>query len=292
MLITPLCDLLGIKVPIIQAGMTVFTSAELVAAVSNAGGLGTLGAWRRPNNDLVRQLGLIRELTDKPFAVNHVVPEISEDNLQLTLQAKPAVISFALDDPGEYVKRAHDVGSLVVHQVTTVQQAYQAAERGVDVIIARGGYVSPIATLIFVPQVVDAVSPTLVVAAGGITDGRSLAAVLMLGAVGANVGTRFLASKEAPISADWKNMIVEARSEDAVKVEVRSPLPENTGYGTAEQQGRQLQSASQEGSLNDLLPGTGESSGLIHDVLPAGEIVRNMATTAERVMEQAGEFLK
>lgn len=322
MLRTPLCDLLGISVPIIQAGMSVLSSAELVAAVSNAGGLGSLGAWRRPPENLSQQLSQIRELTDKPFAVNYVVPEINEDSLNLALQAKPAVISFALDDPGDNVKRAHDVGSLVVHQVTTVEQAYQAVQSGVDVIIAQGsesgGFGGSVATLPLVPQVVDAVDPVPVVAAGGIADGRSLAAVLLLGAVGANVGTRFLASSESPISNDWKDMIVQAKSEDAVKFEALntiSPMPGTKGYGTvvralrtdfidtwsnqleeagiqAEQLAGQLMSASQAGRLHELLPAAGESSGLIQDVLPAAEIIKGMIEKAEQVLQQSGRFLK
>ena len=322
MLRTPLCDLLGINVPIIQAGMSVLSSAELVAAVSNAGGLGSLGAWRRPPDNLSEQLSQIREMTDKPFAVNYVVPEINDDSLNITLQAKPAVISFALDDPGENVKRAHDAGSLVVHQVTTVAQAYQAAERGVDVIIAQGGesggFGGSVSTLPLVPQVVDAVDPVPVVAAGGIADGRSLAAVLMLGAAGANIGTRFLASLESPISDDWKNMIIRAKSEDAIKFEALnsiSPMPGTKGYGTvvralrtefidtwlnrqeeasnqAEQLGGQLMSASQEGRLHELMPVAGESSGLIEDVLPAAEIIEDMIKKAEQVLAQSERFLK
>ena len=120
------------------------------------------------------------------------------------VQARPAVISFALGDPGDLVKQAHDAGARVMLQVTTVAQAVEAAERGVDVIIAQGGeaggYCGSVSTMALVPQVVDAVSPIPVVAAGGIFDGRGIAAALMLGAVGVNMGTRFLASKEAPIS--------------------------------------------------------------------------------------------
>jgi NAD(P)H-dependent flavin oxidoreductase YrpB (nitropropane dioxygenase family) len=127
---TPLCDLLGIEFPIIQAGMGMGSSAELAVAVSNAGGLGSLGAWRRPPEDLENQLYVIRERTSRPFAVNHLVPELDETAFAMTLAAKPPVISFALGDPGELVKRAHDAGSLVVHQVTTVLQARQAVERG------------------------------------------------------------------------------------------------------------------------------------------------------------------
>ena len=156
MIRTPLCDLVGIEIPVIQAGMGMNTSAELVAAVSNAGGLGSLGAWRRPFDDLNRQLSEIRELTDQPFAVNHLVPELDEGNWANTLAARPAVISLALGDPGDLVSAAHDAGSLVILQVRTVEQADEAAERGVDVIIAQGGeaggFGGNIATLPLVPQ--------------------------------------------------------------------------------------------------------------------------------------------
>src|SRR4029079_12196132 len=161
------------------------------------------------------------------------------ESFRHTLRARPAVISFALDDPGDLIRQAHDVGSRVMLQVTTVAQAVQAAEHGVDVIIAQGteagGYGGTISTMALVPQVVDAVSPIPVVAAGGIFDGRGIAAALMLGAVGVNRGARFLASKEAPISEEWKQAILRAQSEQAVKVEVLndiSPVPGPAGYGT------------------------------------------------------------
>ncbi|MBI3325685.1 MAG: nitronate monooxygenase [Nitrospinae bacterium] len=221
MLRTHLCDLLGIEFPIIQAGMSRFTSAELVAAVSNAGGLGSLGCDLRPVADLTKQLALTRELTSRPFAVNHLLLTLNEEAFSLTLQARPPIISLAGGDPGDLVKRAHDVGIRVMQQVHTVQQARQAAERGVDVMIAQGGeaggHGGTVATFALLPQVVDAVSPIPVVAAGGIADGRGLAAALVLGAQGINIGTRFLASVEAPISQGWKKCIVEANSEDAVK---------------------------------------------------------------------------
>jgi enoyl-[acyl-carrier protein] reductase II len=321
MLHTPLCDLLGIEFPIIQAGMSIFTSAELVTAVSNAGGLGSLGAWQRSTEELTRQLVLIRESTTRPFAVNHIVPDLDEDTFGLTLAAMPPIISFALADPGDLVKRAHDAGSLVMHQVTTVQQAYQAAERGVDVIIAQGGeaggYGGNVATLALIPQVVDAVSPVPVVAAGGIADGRGLAAALVLGAAGINVGTRFLASVEAPISRTWKQMIVATDSEHAVKVEVLndiSPMPGTKGYGTvvralhtpfietweqrrdearhaAKQLQDELRAATKAGRLHELLPAAGQSAGLIHDILPAGEIVRRIIAEARHALERGAQLL-
>jgi enoyl-[acyl-carrier protein] reductase II len=185
MLQTPLCTLLGIEFPIIQAGMGVFTSAELAAAVSNAGGLGSVGTFLRPAEDLPQQLARLRAWTRRAFAVNHLVPTLDEGAFAHTLAARPPVIVLALGDPGDLVQRAHDVGSLVIQQVTTVPQAREAAARGVDVIIAQGGeaggYGGTIATFALLPQVVDAVRPLPVVAAGGIADGRGLAAALVLG---------------------------------------------------------------------------------------------------------------
>ncbi len=137
------------------------------------------------------------------------------------------------------VRQAHNVGSKVMIQVTTVTQAIEAAERGADVIVAQGGeaggYGGVVSTMALVPQIVDVVSPIPVVAAGGIFDGRGIAAAFMLGAVGINMGTRFLASIEAPIDDVWKAAIVLAQSENAVKVEVLNdiqPLPGTAGYGT------------------------------------------------------------
>src|SRR6202008_194020 len=126
-----------------------------------------------------------------------------------------------LDDPGDLIRQAHDVGSRVMLQVTTVAQAIQAAEHGGDVVIAQGtgagGFGGTLSTMALVPQVVDAVSPIPVVAAGGIYDGRGIAAALMLGAVGVNLGTRFLATVEAPVADAWKQAIAGAKSEDSIK---------------------------------------------------------------------------
>ncbi len=321
MLRTPLCDLLGIEFPVIQAGMGLFTVAELVAAVCNAGGLGSLGASQRPVDDLRRQLALTRILTDRPFAVNHLVPTLNEEAFALTLEAQPPIISLALGDPGDLVKRAHDVGILVIQQVHTVKHARQAAEREVDVIIAQGGeaggFGGMVAALALLPQVVDAVRPIPVVAAGGIADGRGLAAALVLGAQGVNIGTRFLASVEAPISAGWKQAILAAESEDVVKVEVWNdiiPLPGGGGYGTvpralrtpfieewqqrrndAKREAERLQSevitALQQGRFHEIVPFAGQTAGLIREILPAGEIVRRIVTEAEEALKRATQLL-
>src|SRR4051812_11064830 len=240
MLRTALCDVLGIDVPIILAAMGgTATSAEFAAAASNEGALGSIGSLFRSTAAVNRDIDVVRELTNRNFAVNHIPPTLDREAFRHTLAARPAVISFALGDPGDLVQQAHDVGSKVMVQVTTVAQAIEAAERGVDVIIAQGGeaggFGGTVSTMALVPQVVDAVSPIPVVAAGGIFDGRGIAAAFMLGAVGVNMGTRFLASKEAPIDNAWKEALVGAQSEEAVKVDALNdirPLPGTAGYGT------------------------------------------------------------
>src|SRR5882672_12286221 len=130
MLHTRVCELLGIEYPVIQAAMSPLTTPELVAAVSNAGGLGSIGAGMLSPADLRQRLARTRELTQRPFAVNYGVPMLNEESFALTLAAKPALVSFSLSDPGDLVKRVHDAGILVMHQVTTVQQARQVAEHG------------------------------------------------------------------------------------------------------------------------------------------------------------------
>jgi len=316
MLRTPLCDVLGIDVPIILAAMGSASSAEFAAAASNEGALGIIGSLFRTSAAIKRDIDVVKGLTNRNFAVNHIPPMLDADAFRHTLVARPAVISFALGDPGDFVRQAHGVGSKVVVQVTTVAQAIEAAERGADVIIAQGGeaggYGGIISTMALVPQVVDAVSPVPVVAAGGIFDGRGIAAAFMLGAVGVNMGTRFLASKEAPIEDEWKAAIASARSEDAVKVEVLNdiqPLPGTAGYGTvlrslptpfmeewstkraeARREGERLwteiQARARAGGRHETLLTAGQTSGGIKEILPVAEIIRQLTAEAAMVLSR------
>jgi len=316
MLRTRLCDILDIDYPIIQAGMGAATSAELVAAVSNAGGLGSLGAFLRPPDDFLNELATLSSLTNRSFALNDVVPALAEDTFTAALQARPKVLSLALAHPGDHVKRAHDAGVLVMHQITTVRQAVEAAECGVDIIVAQGGeaggYGGVVASLPLIPQVVDAVAPLPVVAAGGIFDGRGMAAALMLGAVGVNVGTRFLATPEAPFQ-EWKEPITGAASEDAVKVAFINdlmPVPGTVGYGTELRairtpvvdhwrERRQEARANPDDAIAKLaganranLPVSGQSAGGIREILPAQEIVRRFMQEAEEALQSAASFIE
>ena len=230
---------------------------------------------------------------------------------------EPAVVSYALGDPGELPTRVHHAGAVFVQQVHTLEQARTAAERGVDVLIAQGseagGFGGTVGALALLPQVVDAVAPLPVLVAGGVADGRGLAAALVLGARGANIGTRFLASTEAGIPLSWKQHIVEAESEDAVKVEfadaVFPPAPAD-GYAVlprvlrtpfvdewnakpesarsaAERLQSELAGAIAAGRAHELVPFTGQTAGLIDEVLPVAEIMRRIVSEAEEALRRA-----
>ena len=306
---TRFCELFGIELPILQAAIWPATSPELVAAVGEAGAIGSLGAVFEPAERLVEQIERVRALTDRPFVVNHVVPQLDEDAFAATLEARPAGISFALGDPGELVARAHEAGAKVIHQVHTVEQARDVADLGIDVFIAQGseaggqGMLAGVSTMALVPQLVDAVAPAPVLGCGGIADGRGLAAAIALGAAGANIGTRFLAAEEAAVGESWKRRIREVRSEDCVRFDAWAQIMPSRGYDVVPRvmrtefvdawQGRAEEAAAQaerlrgeivgsirSGRPDALTPFAGQSAGLIDDVLPAGEIVRALARGA------------
>jgi enoyl-[acyl-carrier protein] reductase II len=313
MLRTRFCELFEIEAPILQAAIWPATSPELVAAVSEAGGLGSIGAVNETADTVRARIERVRELTDRPFVVNHVVPRLNEEAFEVTLEARPAAVSFALGDPGDLVDRARAIGAKVIHQVHTVGQAREAAQYDVDLVIAQGseaggqGMLAGVGALALVPQVVDAVGPIPVLVAGGVADGRGLAAGLVLGAAGANVGTRFLASEEAAASEAWKQRIVEIESEEAVRFETWSAIMPATGYevvprvirtefvsrwegqadearGQAEQLRAEIMSSVSQGRQHEVTPFTGQSAGLISELLPAGEIVRRMVSEAEQAL--------
>ena len=314
---TPFCELLDIEFPILQAAIWPAASAELVAAVSEAGAIGTIAGIFSTADRLAEQIERVRASTDRPFVVNHVVPSLDEDAFQATLDARPAAVSFALGHPGELVERVHEAGLKAIHQVHTVAQARAAAELGVDVVIAQGveaggqGIAAGVGTMALVPQVVDAVAPIPVLAAGGIADGRGLAAALALGAAGANLGTRFLACEEASADDDWKRRIVETDSEDVIRFETWSAImpPRPPGAydvvprvirtdfvdkwesrprdaaAEAERLRAEIMGAVRGGRSHEVVPFTGQTAGMIRDVQPAAKIVQDLVAEAERVVK-------
>lgn len=318
MLRTPVCDLLGLDAPIMQGAFGPWTGAELTAAISEAGALGSVGTATLETDRVLAEIRRVRELTDRPFAVNFTSRPFVEEVFEAVLEEQPAVISHALGHPGDLPTRAHEAGALFVQQVHTVEQAQAAVAAGTDVVIAQGseagGFGGTIAALALVPQVVDALSPVPVLAAGGIADGRGLAAALVLGAQGVNIGTRFLASAEAAIHESWKRRIVASASHEAVKVAFAdavfppggaqaydsvSPRVLRTRFveewndrpqdarSAADRLRAELAAAIADGNAHELVPFTGQTVGLIDEVLPAAEIVRRLVADAEALLRRA-----
>jgi len=307
-LATPVCEVLGIELPIVQAGMATYTSAELVAAVSNAGGLGIIGALGRNRDDLRDEIKRVRALTSKPFGVNHVVCLINDECVELTLAQRVPVLSLSWGRSAELTARAHEAGIKVLHQVTTPEEAGGTAAEGADVIVAQGteggGHVgSSMSTMALVPQAVDNVKPVPVLAAGGIADGRGLAAAIMLGAQGAMLGTRFLATVECHARGHSKDALLNSLGSQTVASKfyddiqgtlwpgsvvraVRNPMLDEWARRADEWTANadQLRPALQAAVANGDFVLAGEAVGLIHDIVPAGELVKRIAAEAERLL--------
>jgi enoyl-[acyl-carrier protein] reductase II len=310
---TPLCELLGIEAPVVGAPFGPWEQVELAAAVCEAGALGSLGTTMRTVPELRAQWSRLRELTHRPFAINHTMRPFDEAAFAATLEARPHAISFHMTVPADLIARAHDAGILWIQQVVDRREAEEAVAAAVDVIVAQGGeaggHSGDVGTMVLVPQVVDVAGGIPVVAAGGIADGRGLAAALALGAQGVSMGTRFLASAELGIADAWKQRILDADATDAVKVvnsERALPpysrpgarvVPRSLATPLVEQLrlhpewidpasiGPRLREAVLAGGGDEYVPFAGQSAGLIDEVLPAAEIVRRVVAEAEEALE-------
>jgi NAD(P)H-dependent flavin oxidoreductase YrpB (nitropropane dioxygenase family) len=322
---TVLCERLGIDLPIIQAPMGGAVGPTLAAAVSNAGGRGMLVPWRADTDAVRQQIREIRALTSRPFGVNLNLEFPQEERLAVCLDERVPVISFFWRDPSSLVPRAKAGGAIVMHTVGSATAARQAVNCGVDIVIAQGweagGHVrGTVATMPLVPAVVDAVSPVPVVAAGGIADGRGLAAALALGAAGAWIGTRFLASHEAAIHPRYRERLLQANENDTVFLENlfevrwpnaphrtlrnktvdaweaagRPPPGKRPGEGEVIATSRsagpivRYQSytpgADADGDIDGMSLWAGQSVGLVSKLQSAGDIAREIAAEAEAIL--------
>jgi enoyl-[acyl-carrier protein] reductase II len=312
-----LCDVLGIEVPIVLAPFGPWDQVALAAAVCEAGALGSVGTAVRSLDQLELQWRQLRERTDRPFAINHTGRPFNAEAFEATLRFGPDAISFHMGLPAELIARAHDHGIRWMQTVGDVDAARLAVDAGVDVLVAQGteagGNAGWVSTMVLVPAVVDVAGTVPVVAAGGIGDGRGVAAAFALGAQGVSLGTRFLASTEMTIARAWKDRIVVAGALDAVKVphseRVMPPftLPQigvpfapralrtelidqleadPDGVDPAEV-GPQLLAAVRAGDGHDLLPFAGQSVELIHDVAPAGQLIARLVEDATAALVQA-----
>lgn len=327
---TALCERLSIQIPIIQAAMGGAVGPNLAAAVSNAGGLGMLvlsGAEPDAMRNVIRET---RRLTSKPFGVNLNLNRQQADRVAICLEEGVAVISLFWGDPAPLVKQAHDGGAVVLHTAASADEARRVVDGGVDFVVAQGweagGHVrGTIATMALIPAVVDAVSPIPVVAAGGIADGRGLAAALALGAAGAWIGTRFLASEEATIHARYQRRILEAKETDTYYTQLfdvgwpEAPhrVLRNTTIDSWEAAGcpptgarpGEGETVAQtptgpivryrsctpgpafEGDIEALPMWCGQGVRLVRDVMPAAAIVREIAEQADAQLQRLSKGL-
>jgi enoyl-[acyl-carrier protein] reductase II len=319
---TPLCDLLGIRYPICQAGMAFVARSSLAAAVSAAGGLGVIAAAHGTPALLRDEIRRVRDLTDKPFGVDVLFATIrvAGDEVEqftdqvkgwvdVTLEERVPVLIAGLGNPGPVTAEAHQLGIKVMALCGNVKQARDHAANGVDVVIAQGheagGHTGRIGGMVLIPAVVDAVAPTPVVAAGGIADGRGLAAALALGAVGAWMGTRFIATHEAHGHDNYKKKIV-AMDEEGTVVHrgatgkpcraIRNDFTREWEKRTAEILPFPLQAqrvgfpaairAREEGDIENGHAACGQSAGLITEIVPARDLIERMIAEAETIFKE------
>lgn len=217
---TKLTELLGIKYPIIQGGMAWVAEATLAAAVSNAGGCGLIAGGGAPADVIRAEIRKAKELTDKPFGVNiMLMSPFAAELVQVCIEEKVAVVTTGAGNPGAYIPALKEAGIKVIPVVPSVAIAKRMERAGADAVVCEGmeagGHIGSLTTMCLVPQVVDAVSIP-VIAAGGIADGRGIAAAAMLGAEGVQVGTRFLAANECQIHENWVNAVIDAKDTDTV----------------------------------------------------------------------------
>ncbi|HEX5586756.1 MAG TPA: nitronate monooxygenase [Acidimicrobiia bacterium] len=310
---TRICDLFGITTPILNAPMGGGDApGELAAAVSRAGGLGMIGGTTVGDTQwLVEQIRRARDLTDRPFGVGLLSQRPNCERLMhAALDEGVKVIGHSFADPTPFVAPAHDAGALVICQVRTLAAAVQAAKAGVDVVTAQGteagGHTGFVSTLALVPAVVSAVAPVPVVAAGGIGDGRAIAAALLLGAEGVWIGTRFLATRESGVSEAHKAAVIGASADDTILTDVFD-IDAGTSW-PADVSGRAIRDEfsdqwhAREQELRELVerdgsqhassaPGAptrafwaGEASGFVTGREEAGEVVVNLARDAAAVL--------
>ncbi len=301
------CELLGIDYPIIQGGMAWLSTAELVSAVSNAGGLGVIGSGDAPTEWLKGQIRQTRERTNRPFGVNiMMISPFLADNLKLVVEEKVKILTFGGGNPGAYVARLKEAGIMVMPVVSSVALARRLERVGADAVIAEGmesgGHVGETTTMALVPQVVGSLKIP-VIAAGGIADGRGLVAALSLGARGVQMGTRFICSSECIAHPRFKEQILQAQDRATVVTGISTGHPvrclhnkltyrfsemEKAGASTAqlEELGRgRLSLGVMQGDIEEGSLMAGQIAGLIKEIKPVKAIIQDIMVEAEQIIE-------
>ena len=303
---TALTQLLGIEAPIMQGGMAWVAEYHLASAVSEAGGLGLIGAGGAPADFVREQIRKTRELTDKPFGVNIMLMNPEADGIaQVVCEEGVRVVTTGAGNPAKYMKQWKDAGIAVIPVVSSTAMARLMERAGADAVVAEGmesgGHIGQLTTMTLVPQVVDAVSIP-VIAAGGIGDGRGLAAARMLGAEGVQIGTRFLLAKETRIHENYKKKVLQAKDIDTVVTGLSTGHPvrslrnsmtreylrleqEGADFETLERLGLgALRRAVVEGDVTGGTVMAGQIAGMLKEELSCREILEEIVTQAEELM--------
>ncbi|MBQ1855823.1 MAG: enoyl-[Anaerovibrio sp.] len=306
----PICKLLNIKYPIFQGGMAWIGTAELASAVSNAGGLGIIGAGHMPPDILRAEIQKAKKWTDKPFGVNiMLMSPFVKEVMQVVVDERVAVVTTGAGNPAEYLPALKEVGTKVIPVVASVALAKRLVRSGVDAVIAEGtesgGHIGDITTMALVPQVVDAVDVP-VIAAGGIGDSRGITAAIALGASGVQMGTRFVVSEECIAHENYKNLVLKAKDRSTVvtgrstghpvrvisnkmtreyaELEAKqTPVEELEKFGAG-----RLNLATHKGDVENGSVMIGQISGMLDEIKPVAvimeELVSGLAAARDRVV--------
>lgn len=306
--------LLGIKYPVLQGAMAWVADADLAAAVSNAGGLGVISAANMPPELLEKQLIRIKTLTDRPYALNiMLLSPTAGDAIELAAQYRVPIVTTGAGMPGKVLDRLKPLGTLVMPVIASVSHAERVSKQGADAVIAEGmeagGHIGEITTMVLLPQIADAVNIP-VIAAGGIADGRGVVAAFSLGAEGIQMGTRFLCCTECNVHPNYKKKVLDAGDRGTVITgrtlghPVRSlknkftqkfqeledhcsPAPELEAYGAGK-----LRNAVVDGDVEFGSVMAGQSAGMVHEILPAAQIIRDIFEDAHRISLKGDDSFK
>ena len=316
MVVSPICEMLGIQYPVFQGGMAWIADGKLAAAVSNAGGLGIISAMNAGAEYVREQIRIAKSLTDKPFGVNiMLMSPFAAECAQVCAEEKPAVVTTGAGNAQPYIPMWKEAGIRVIPVVASCAMAKMAEKAGADAVIAEGqesgGHIGELTTMALVPQVVDAVSIP-VLAAGGIGDGRGIAAAFMLGAKGVQMGTRFLVAKECGVHQNYKDMVLGAKdistqvtgrrfggntcrgiknnfTRNFIKEEY---APDATAESIADLGAGSLRRAAVEGDVKTGSVLAGQISGMITREQTCEEILNEIMQEAETILKGAASWVK
>jgi enoyl-[acyl-carrier protein] reductase II len=311
---TPICGLFNIRHPILQGGMAHIGTAELVSAVSNSGGLGIIGSGFYEPDWIREQISRTRQLTERSFGINiQLASPFIKDVIEMVLEEKVSIVTTGAGNPASEILRFKEAGIMVVPVVNSVRSAVELEKAGVDAVIAEGmesgGHVGETTTMALVPQVAESVQIP-VIAAGGICDGRGLAAALALGAQGIQMGTRFVCSIECIADDRYKKEILAANDQATIVTRQVLGMPQRSLKNSLTERFQELEKAGAskedlelfdknrmflgliEGDIEDGALLAGQIAGMIKDIRPVKSIIEDTVREAEQVISFLNKYLK